>query len=107
MPQRECGRIFQSGRDISDQEISEIRETVGLFPELSRSELVATICEHLGWVTASGSYKLDACMKLLEKLESEGFLRLPDSRDKGFHHCGIYPSTRPGRSELSGCFVLF
>jgi len=32
---------------------------------LSRTELAATICEHLGWMTASGGYKIDACMKLL------------------------------------------
>jgi hypothetical protein len=83
MLQREGGSVFvQCGREISSQEIFEIQETVGLFPSLSRSELAATLCEHLQWFTASGSYKVDACMKLLEKLEAEGFLRLPGKREE-------------------------
>ena len=54
---------------MTGKEISEIKETVGLFTNLSRTELNATICEHLEWFTASGGYKLDACMKLLEVYE--------------------------------------
>jgi hypothetical protein len=82
MLQRENGPIFQCGREITSQELGEIQETVGLFPNLSRKELVATICENLEWLTASGSYKMDACMKLLEKLEAEGFIRLPGKREE-------------------------
>ncbi|MCK5606067.1 hypothetical protein KAR91_29480 [Candidatus Pacearchaeota archaeon] len=65
MPQREVRAIFQCGREITRQQLDEIQETVGLFPSLSRTELAATICEHLGWLTASVNYKLNACMKLL------------------------------------------
>ncbi len=68
MLEREGRSIFQCGREGTVKEISEIQETVGLFTNLSRTELTATICEHLEWFTASGGYKLDACMKLLEKL---------------------------------------
>ena len=53
--------IFQCGREITSEEIDEIQETVRLFQALSRTELAATICEHLGWFTASGGYKTDAC----------------------------------------------
>ena len=74
--------IFQCGREVTGKEISEIKETVGLFTNLSRTELTATICEHLEWFTASGGYKLDACMKLLEKLEAEDFFRLPAKREE-------------------------
>ena len=49
---------------------------------MSRTELNATICEHLEWFTASGGYKLDACMKLLEKLEAGGYFRLPAKREE-------------------------
>ena len=73
--------IFQCGREIGSEELDEIQETVELFPNLSRTELAATLCEHLGWMTASGSYKRDACLKLLEKLESGGFVRLPEKRE--------------------------
>jgi hypothetical protein len=91
MLQRGAKGVFQCGREITSQELDEIQETVGLFPKLSRAELAATICEHLGWMTASGSYKTDACIKLLEKLESGGFVRLPEKRE----HCIRGQSQRP------------
>jgi len=90
MLQREGRSIFQCCREVTGKEISEIKETVGLFSNLSRTELNATICEHLEWFTASGGYKLDACMKLLEKLETEGFFRLPAKQEE-------YQRNRPGK----------
>lgn len=87
--------ILQSGREISRQELDEIQETVGVFPRLSRTELAATICEHPGWMTASGGYKIDACMKLLEKLESKGFVELPEKRQRlqGQQHIALTSKT--------------
>jgi len=82
MPQSEGGSIFQCGREITCEQLSEILETVGLFPSLSRKELAATICEHLGWVTLAGNNKLDACAKLLEKLENKGLVRLPAKQEQ-------------------------
>lgn len=73
--------VFQCGREITGQELDEIQETVELFPKLSRKELAETLCENLGWMTASGSYKRDACLKLLERLESEGLAQLPEKRE--------------------------
>jgi len=70
--------ISQRGRDFTVEEVVAIREVVGLFPRLSRNELAQTLCEHLGWFTASGSYKLDACLKLLEQLSDRGELELPE-----------------------------
>ena len=82
MLERKAGSIIQCGREISREELDEIQETVRLFPGLSRSELTATICEYLEWLTASGSYKMDACMKLLEKLEADGSIQLPGKREE-------------------------
>ena len=82
MPPSEGGSIFQCGREITREQLSEILETVGLFPSLSRKELAATICEHLGWVTLAGNNKLDACAKLLEKLENKGLVRLPAKQEQ-------------------------
>jgi len=79
---RGTGPVFQCGREITQRELDQIRQTVDLLPSLSRKELAATICEHLQWQTASGSYKLDACMKLLEKLQAGGLVRLPDKRER-------------------------
>ena len=72
--------IVQCGRKITVEELLEIKETIELFPNLSRSELAETLCENLQWVTASGGHKNDACLKLLTKLEAEGIVKLPEKR---------------------------
>jgi len=86
--------LVQCGREISLREVMEIRETAAIFCLLSRFELANTICEHLGWYSASGSPKSDACLKLLSKLESEGVLRLPENRT---HSCKLPP--KPSETE--------
>jgi hypothetical protein len=72
--------IIHCGREISDEEIAQIQETVGLCRGLSRKELAQTIAEHLQWYRVSGTNKEDACIKLLEKLELKGVLQLPAKR---------------------------
>jgi len=74
--------IVRCGREITAQEIEAARETVRLCRGLSRRELAETICEHWGWVTASGSLKLTACLKVLEALEQQGELQLPPKKKK-------------------------
>jgi hypothetical protein len=54
--------------------------------------LARTICEHWGWVTASGSHKVTACLKVLEAWEHQGLLRLPPKR----------PMTRWRTDQASG-----
>ena len=98
------GSILQCGREIRGEELDEIQETVRLFPSLSRWELGQTICEHLGWFTASGSYKTDACLRLLQRLEAKGRLRLPPKRAiSPQRHAPIplTPSTGP-KAEIAG-----
>ena len=68
------------GRPITHQEIKQIQETVSVFSNLSRKELSQTICEHLNWRTAAGANKIDACIKMLEKLEDIKALQLPAKR---------------------------
>lgn len=88
----ESGRqgVMQCGRKISAEEVEQIRETVELLPGLAVNELAATICEHLEWHTAGGGLKVDACLKLLNKLEAEGVLELTERqrarRRKHFTH---------------------
>lgn len=72
--------IVQCGRKITVEELAEIKETVELFPNLSRSELAETLCENLQWLTASGGHKNDACLKLLTKLETDKIVKLPEKR---------------------------
>jgi len=68
--------LVQCGRSFSQEEIEGICETVKLLPKLAPTELAATLCEHLGWYTAAGGLKTDACEKLLVKLEAQGLLRV-------------------------------
>lgn len=75
--------IVQCGRQIKDDELNQICETVETFSNLSQTELAHTICEHLGWYTASGRNKVDACRKLLQRLESQGLIRLPEKEKNG------------------------
>lgn len=83
MVEKELEDLVQCGRRISKREIQQICETVQLFPNLSLTELTATICEHLGWYTAGGGLKDDACEKLLRKLEALGLVRLPEKLRRG------------------------
>jgi hypothetical protein len=82
MDQKAATSIIQCGREITLEELEQIQETVGLFKRLRRGELAETICEHLEWYTATGRRKVDACMKLLEKLEARGVLKLPAKREQ-------------------------
>jgi hypothetical protein len=75
--------FVQCGREITEQDVDYVKEIVDLFSGLSRGELAHTICEHWGWVTASGGHKVQACLKLLGKLEEQGALRLPKKRNWG------------------------
>jgi hypothetical protein len=93
--------ITQCGRKITRQQLDEIIETVGLFPNLSRQELAATISEHLGWVTVTGSNKLDACKKLLEKLECKGLIRLPAKQEQYRRNRSQRPIILTSRTDRS------
>jgi hypothetical protein len=75
--EQELPGVVQAGKEITSEELDLIRATVELFPNLSRSEVAFTVCEQLGWMTASGSYKLTACLGLLERLEKLGMVSLP------------------------------
>ena len=76
----EAGVWVQAGRRFSGEEIEAIRRTVAWLPGLARSELAATVCEHLHWRTAAGTPKIQACRQLLERLEAAGLVALPPLR---------------------------
>jgi hypothetical protein len=93
------------GRAISAEEVALIEETVELFPALSRSELAETICDHLGWYTASGSYKRQACVDLLQRLEAQGLVQLPECRPRSPRRRAAPPRWTPRSDpgpELTG-----
>ncbi len=75
--------LVQCGRKITARDIKHITKVAYLCSGLSLDELALTICEHWEWMTASGGYKVQACRKLLAKLEKQGELRLPAKRHGG------------------------
>lgn len=75
--QRFCDREFTA------QEVSMIREVVLTCKGLSRLELAHTVCELLDWKRPSGRLKARECRDLLERLEGQGVLRLPEKKSNG------------------------
>lgn len=83
MAKPESPVFVHCGREITAGDVEHLKEVRGLCSGLSLDELALTICEHWGWVTASGGYKVQACRKLLAKLEAQGELTLPAKRGVG------------------------
>jgi hypothetical protein len=75
--QRFCGREFTT------EEVSLIQEVVETCAGISRLELAHTVCELLKWKRPGGGLKTRECRDLLERLESQGVLRLPDKKSCG------------------------
>ena len=74
----ECGT--RGDRKITPDELEAAAQTARLCSGLSRQELARTLCEHWGWVTASGSHKVTAGLNVLEEMEQEGLVRLPQKQ---------------------------
>ena len=72
-----CGRL------VGPEEVRHAQEVVGMCSGLSRHELALTLCEHWGWVGATGKPQIRACWKVLERLEKKGLLELPAKRGHG------------------------
>jgi len=75
--QRFCGREF------SAQEVSLIHEVVETCAGISWLELAHTVCELLEWKRPGGGLKARECRDLLERLESQGVLTLPEKKSCG------------------------
>jgi len=70
-----------SGRRFTRKQLSQVQETVRMFPNLSRKELALTLCEHLNWENPAGKLKINSCLTLLEHLENLGLIALPEKRE--------------------------
>ncbi len=68
------------GKRLTRRQIANIQDAVERFPALSRRELGHTICEHLGWYTPTGRYRIQSGLRMLEQLEERGILSLPGKR---------------------------
>ncbi len=65
------------GTRLTRRQIADLQKTVKMFPALSRHELAATLCTHLGWFTPKGRDRLGSCLRMLEQLEAGGIVSLP------------------------------
>jgi Domain of unknown function (DUF4338) len=83
-----CGRTFHLG------ELELMRQTALEFSALGVTEIARTVCELLEWKRPSGGLKNHECRQLLERLQAEGFLQLPDLRKLG--------GRGPRRADVSG-----
>jgi hypothetical protein len=72
-----CGRTFRAG------ELELICQIAREFSGLGVTEIARTVCELLEWKRPSGGLKNHECRQLLERLQAEGFLRLPEVRRLG------------------------
>ena len=71
------------GERLSRRAIAEIQETVQFFPELSRTELVRTVCVQMDWHTPGGSARLGFGLRVLGELQRRGIVQLPPKRGAG------------------------
>jgi hypothetical protein len=72
-----CGRTFAA------RELELIRQIAEEFSALGVTEIARTLCELLEWKRPKGGLKNHECRQLLERLEGEGFLKLPAVRKLG------------------------
>ena len=72
-----CGRTFRA------DELELMCQTALEFSALGVTEIARTVCELLEWKRPSGGLKNHECRQLLERLQAEGFLKLPDLRKLG------------------------
>jgi hypothetical protein len=71
------------GREFTAEEVSLVQEVVETCTGISRLELAHTVCELLEWKRPGGGLKARECRDLLERLERQGVLTLPDKKSCG------------------------
>src|SRR5438034_6049664 len=64
-------------------ELELVRGIVAEFASLGITEIARTVCELLEWKRPNGGLKNHECRQLLERLQTEGFLMLPEVRRLG------------------------
>jgi hypothetical protein len=72
-----CGRTFRA------DELELMRQMALEFSALGVTEIARTVCELLDWTRPNGGLKNHECRQLLERLQAEGFLQLPELRKLG------------------------
>jgi hypothetical protein len=101
-----CGRTFRPS------ELGLMRQLAGEFSGLGVTEIARTVCELLEWTRPNGGLKSHECRQLLERLQAEGFLQLPEVRKLGGRGprrvdvSGARPEPAPVARAVSECEPL-
>jgi hypothetical protein len=82
------------GRRFGPSELDLMRQIAREFFGLGVTEIARTICELLEWTRPNGGLKNHECRQLLERLQADGFLELPELRKRG--------GRGPRRPDISG-----
>jgi len=69
------------GRDFSETDLQWIRDQVANRPDLNRAQLSRLFCAQSDWRKPDGGLKEMSCRVALLRLEREGLIRLPASRN--------------------------
>ena len=75
--------ITFSGRCFSPDELALIRQAAVDYAALGITEIARTLCEWLDWQRPNGRLKNHECRLLLERLQQQGLLTLPELRRSG------------------------
>jgi len=71
------------GQPLSPTQLELISQCVARYPDLSREELAATVCEWLDWRRANGGLKTRECRDLLQQLQEQALPALRAGRPRG------------------------
>jgi hypothetical protein len=91
--------ITFAGRSFSAAELTLMRQAVQDYAPLGLTEIARTLCEWLDWKRPSGRLKNHECRQLLERLEQQGVLTLPELRCSGKR--GPRPVALDARSDAA------
>jgi hypothetical protein len=75
--------ITFAGRHFSTDELTLMRQAARDYARLGITEIARTLCEWLDWKRPNGRLKNHECRRLLERLQHQGLLTLPDLRSSG------------------------
>jgi hypothetical protein len=92
--------ITFSGRRFSSEELALIRQAAADYAGLGITEISRTICEWLDWTRPNGRLKNHECRQLLECLQRQGILALPNLHLSGKRGPRIVTTDKQSNSQL-------
>ena len=103
-----------SGREFSAEDMTILKATTQMYPNLSQKEMASTVCELIGWVTPNGKPKAVQCIEFMRQLEQDGLIVLPEVKKRSIRQkkeataASIERQAEEGtdRSEVTACGAI-